>query len=489
MADLSNDLRTRTAQGFFWSLMGNGTQQVVTLIIGVCLARILAIEDYALVAMLSVFGIIAGNLQESGFTSALTVKKDAGHKDFNAVFWFSLCVSVVMYGALYCLVPLIADFNHSPRLVLLGRVLFLGFVISSFGTAHTAYLFRNLMVRQKTTSQVVASMVSGVMGLCIALMDGGCWALVVMDLSYKLCYTLLVWHYSAWFPTLQFDLHPAFRMLGFSCKLLFTNIITTLNNQLLQSILGHFLPAKGVGYYSQANKWNSLGCNLLTGAVTGVAQPVLASVREDGYRQLRVFRKMVRFTSLMSLPCMFGLGLISPEFIPLLIGDKWIACVDYLQILAIGGAMIPINNVYSNLLIARKRSGRYMLGTCLFLFCQMVWILFSVNSGLILLLSGIVVLNVLWLMVWHLQVSKEIGLKWTHTLRDILPFVMAAVIAIGVSSFSSSLFDAPMIVTLVFKVIVAVVIYCLELYMIKSDVFFDCVKFVWAKLPLFRAVS
>lgn len=484
MAKVSDDLRTRTAQGFFWSLMGNGAQQFVTLIIGVCLARILAIEDYALVAMLSVFGIIAGNLQESGFTSALAVRKDVAHKDYNAVFWFSLSVSVAVYALLFCLTPLIAEFNHSPRLVPLGRILFLGFVISSFGTAHTAYLFRNLMVKQKTTSQVVASVASGFVGLGIALMGGGCWSLVAMDLCYKLCYTIMVWHFSRWCPSFKIDLRPAFNMLGFSCKLLFTNIITTLNNQLLQSVLGHYLPAKSVGHYSQANKWNSLGCNLLAGAVSGVAQPVLASVQDDEERQLRVFRKMVRFTSLLAFPCMYGLALISPEFIPILIGDKWLPCVDYLQILAVGGAIIPINNVYSNLLISRKRSGRYMFSTCSFLVFQMAWILFSVKRGMLLLLIGIVVLTSLWLVVWHVFVAAEIGLKFKHTIRDILPYFLMAVFAIYLSSVCASLIAAPMALVLVLKIVVAVPVYCFGLFVLKSDVFFDCINFAKMKLHL-----
>ena len=151
MSNISN-LKESTAKGFFWAALSNGTQQVVMMLIGIVLANILSVEDYGMVAMLTAFSVIAGNLQEGGFTSALCVKKEARHEDFNAVFWLSMMVSVTVYVALFFCAPLIAEFNHTPELTLLGRVIFIGFVFSSMGTAHAAYLFRNLM---KTTSNLL----------------------------------------------------------------------------------------------------------------------------------------------------------------------------------------------------------------------------------------------------------------------------------------------------------------------------------------------
>ena len=144
-------LKERTASGMFWSAFGNGAQQVVTMLTGIALARMLNVEDYGLVALLTVFSVIAGNIQESGFTSALGVRRDVRSEDFNAVFWFSIGVSAGLYVLLFLAAPLIASFNRCPELTLLARVSFVGFFISSLGTAQAAWLFRNLMVREKTS--------------------------------------------------------------------------------------------------------------------------------------------------------------------------------------------------------------------------------------------------------------------------------------------------------------------------------------------------
>lgn len=478
----TENLKERTARGLLWSILGNGTQQFVTMLIGIVLARLLAVEDYGLVAMLTVFSIIAGNLQESGFTSALAIKRDARHADFNAVFWFSILVSATIYALLFCCAPLIARFNHAPQLTALGRVIFLGFFISSFGTAQAAWLFRHLKVREKTSSQVMASIVSGCAGLAAAFAGWGPWALVAMDLCYKLTYTALVWYWSAWRPTFTLDLRPAWQMFGFGSRLLVTNILNTVNNQLLQSILGHFYQPQQVGHYSQANKWNTLGHSLLGGMIGSVAQPVLAKVEDDGNRQLRVMRKMLRFTSLMAFPAMFGMALIAPEFIPLTIGDKWSFCVPYLQVLCLGGAFVPVNSVFSNLMVSRQRSDYYLYTTALFLVCQLGLVLaFAGGGDMLPLVYGITLLQPLWVVVLYVPVRRLLPVSLWTVLTDILPFLLAAAGSVAVGYYVTLAIDASWL-RLFAKVVVTASAYCLTMWAARVAVFRECLVFVWSKV-------
>lgn len=193
---MSENLKESTAKNFFWAALSNGTQQVVMLLVGILLARRLEVSDYAMVAMLTVFSVLAQNLQESGFSTALCNKKDAAHRDFNAVFWLSVSISVVVYTTLFCCAPLIAAFNHTPELTLVARVIFLGFVVTSFNTAHWAYLYKHLMVRERTISQVSSSLISSAIGLMTAFMGAGYWSLVAMDMGYKVSISFFYWYYS-----------------------------------------------------------------------------------------------------------------------------------------------------------------------------------------------------------------------------------------------------------------------------------------------------
>lgn len=484
-------LKERTARGLFWSVFGNGAQQVVTMLVGIALARILRVEDYGLVALLTVFSIIAGNLQESGFTSALAVRREADERHFNAVFWFSVGISALLYVLLFFAAPSIARFNHAPELTLLARVVFLGFFISSFGTAHAAWLFRHLMVREKTSSQVSASLLSGIVGLSAALAGWGCWALVAMDLTYKLTYTTMIWHYCPWRPALQLNLRPAFGMLGFGSRILLTNILNTLNNQLLQSVLGHFFPILQVGYYSQANKWTLLSSGLLTGMTSSVAQPVLATVGDDAGRQTRVFRKMLRFSAFISFPAMFGLALIAPEFIPLTIGEKWMPCVPYLMVLCAGGAFVMVNGVFTHLMISCGRSGMSLCSTAFFLLSQGALILaFAAFGNMLPLLAGIAILQPVWMLIFAMLCRRLVQVNLSSVVADIAPFLLAAALMAGISGWAChAVFVSPFfhdalgrIPVLLAKVLLSVAIYWAIMQAFRPDVYTEGILFVREKL-------
>ena len=198
-----SSLRERTAKGLFWGGISGGVQQILALVIGIVLARHLLPADYGMVAMLTVFSLLAANLEESGFTSAIAIKKNVGDRDYNAVLWFSLIMSVVLYGVLWFAAPLISMFNHTPELTKLARVSCLGLVVSRLGIAQSAYLFRNLMVKQRMIATFIAVCTAGVVGIVLVLRGFAYWGLVAQDLTYKFMIVLMYWTLSPWRPRMQ----------------------------------------------------------------------------------------------------------------------------------------------------------------------------------------------------------------------------------------------------------------------------------------------
>ena len=157
-------------------------------------------------------------------------------------------------------------------------------------------------------------------------------------------------------------------MFKFSCKILATTILTHVNTSILNILLGRFYTPREVGNYSQANIWSSKCYYPLQGMVDQVAQPLFTVVTDEHERQLHILRKLVRFTAFLSFPMLLGLSLVSHEFILITIGEKWLVSADYLQILCLGGAFIPLYTVFSNLIISKGKSGTYLLitlGLCL----------------------------------------------------------------------------------------------------------------------------
>ena len=186
-------LKEKTAKGLFWGGMNNGVQQLLGLAFGIILGRLLDPSDYGMTAMLAVFSVIANELQTSGFKTGLINMKAPTHNDYNAVFWFNIIAGVVIYIVLFFCAPLIANYYHQPKLIPLSRYVFLGFVFSSFGMAQSAYMTKQMQIKQIAKCGMIATLTSSIICVILAALGIGYWALATQYLAYIAINTLLLW--------------------------------------------------------------------------------------------------------------------------------------------------------------------------------------------------------------------------------------------------------------------------------------------------------
>lgn len=477
---MSESLKEKTAKGLFWGGLSNSIQQLLNLFFGIFLARILTAADYGMVGMLTIFVLIAGSLQESGFSIALINKKEVTHEDYNAVFWFSLCTGAAMYLILFFCAPLIADFYKTPELTPLARFLFLGFLISSSATAHNAILLKKLMVKQRSIAQVIALAISGTVGIVLAMNGMAYWGIAAQAIVYTAAINALYWYFSPWRPSFNIDFRPLKGMFGFSSKILVTNIFTSINNNLFSVLLGRFYTSSEVGYYTQASKWNTMGYLIIDGMISTVAQPVLVEVSGESKRQLNVFRKILRFTSFVSFPAMFGLALVAHEFILIAVTDKWLPSVPILQILCIGGAFLPISTLCSKLIISRGKSNLFMLNTIAIGIFQLTVMLLLYPYGIHTMIMVYVAINISWLLVWHRLIQREIRLSLFHALKDVMSYALIAAGTMA-TTYYATLGIENIYIRLIAKIIMAAALYLFILWSSRSVVFKESITFLLKK--------
>lgn len=454
--------------------------QVLGALFGVVLMNILSPDDYGKIAALVVFSNVASCLQESGFTAALANRKEPTHEEYNAVFWFNILVGTGIYVLLFFAAPWIADFYREPVLCPLARVAFLGFVISSLGTAQRAYLFGHLMVKQASITQLTAITVSGIVAIALALLGFAYWGLALQSLAYVSTITAMSWHFSTWRPTLPHrgTLRPAWQMFGFSSKLLINSLAFQLNNNAFGVLLTRFFGTHTAGVYSSARKWDDMAIATIGGMVQGVAQPVLREA-EGGGGVLVVFRKMLRFTCFVSFPCLLGLALISEDFIVSLVGEKWHQSALLLSMLCVYGAFSPVITLYSNLVISRGRSTINM--TIGLLNCALVWggivALHWLGRGLVTMVAYYVVLNILWLVVWQLAARRLIGLSCRHALMDIAPFFVFAAAVMALSWWATASLTIGWL-RLALRILLAVLLYVGSLWLAKARILRESIAYL-----------
>lgn len=473
-------LKEKTAKGLLWGAVNNGAQQLLVLVFGIVLGRLLSPEEYGMVGMLAIFTLIGTALQESGFRAALANLKEISHKDYNAVFWCSTCIGIAVYCVLFLTAPLIAHFYDEPVLTPLARYCFLAIPIAGIGTVQGAYLFRNLKVRQQALGGIIAHIVSGLTGITLALNGFSYWGIATQNLTYIVVVTICSWHFSRWRPTMHIDFSPIRSLFAFSSKLLITNIAFQLNNNLLSVILGKIFSSQSVGNYNQANKWNSTGHQFITGMISSVAQPVLASIHKDRERQSHVFRKILRFTAFLSFPAMFGLSVITRELILITVGDKWEGSIPLMQMLCIGGAFIPINTLFSSLIISQGKSDIYMWNIISQVLLQLLVILVLIMFGgnIFHMVIGYVCINIGWLFVWRMSARKFIRIPMTAMAADLCPFFVCGLVSCTFSQYVSSLISDDIAILFFIKIIIASASYYLLMRITQAKLMEECLDYL-----------
>lgn len=481
-----NSLKGKTAKGFMWSSIGNSAQLVIGLIFGIYLARLLQPSDYGMIGLLQIFTLIATTLQDSGFRTTLINQKQIRHEDYNSVFWFNVFISITLYAILYFIAPYITLFyqqsDYASRydlseLTPLARYIFLSFVISSIGAAHYAYLFRTMKIKQKSLITICSLLISNSLGIILAYNGYAYWGLATQTIVYTTCNTLMFWYFSGWRPTIPRTFSPLKKMFGFSSKVMISDILGHFNNNMLSVALGRFFSIADVGYFNQAQKWTSMGSSTLYGIVKDVTQPVLKDVSDEQERHKRVFRKMLRFTSFITFPAMFGLALISKELIVITITDKWIDSVSLMQVLCAGAFFYPIQHLCINLVLTKDRSDIIMWSTAILGISQLIAVLLSIPFGIFTTVCVYTSINVCSLIVWFYFVRREVGLLFKEAISDMFPYALIAGGVMIVTFFATAWINNVYFL-LIAKIICAILIYTTSMWVTGSTIFKECINFL-----------
>lgn len=471
-------LKEKTAQGLLWGGLNSGIQQLVGLAFGIVLGRLLAPSDYGMMAMISIFSLVATALQDSGFRTALTNIEHPKHEDYNSVFWFNIIMASSLYVILFLAAPLIGEYYHTPRVVPLCRYAFLSIVIASLGTAQSAYLFKHLRAKQQAEAGALAVILSSLTGVGMAFAGMAYWSLATQGLVYVGINTLLQWHFSPWRPSIHgITFAPVRRMFRFSCKILATTIMTHVNNNVLNILLGHYFTPRDTGNYNQAYQWNTKCYSLVQSMVAQVAQPVLVSLNGEEGRQKDVFRKMMRFTAFITFPLLFGFGLVAKEFIVTAIGEKWLASAQLIQILCISGATMPLSTLFSNMIISKGRSGTFFWCTFTLGLVQIATMIMIWPMGIRTMVIAYTLLNTSWLLVWLFFVRRLIGYGYWMFFCDVMPFALAAAGVMGVA-YVATMPLSNMIALLITRFIIAVVLYYVVMKLARVKILAECERFV-----------
>ena len=473
-------LKEKTAKGLLWSGLSGGVQKTLNLLFGIILARLLTQSDYGMVGLLAIFSQVAGTLQEGGFINALNRRKNVCDADYNSVFWFSTLTGLTLYSMLFLSAPLIASFYGIEELTALARYVFLGFLISSLGVASRAYVFRNMMVRESAIISVSSLIVSCSIGIAMAANGFSYWGIATQSIVYNLLSTGANIIVARWRPSITVDFRPVREMFGYSSRLVITSMVNIAKANFFPMILGKLFTPYDVGNYTQANKWNFMGWSTIAGMCNSVGQPVFARTADDRVRQLRILRKLLRFTAFLAFPAMFGLGIISHELIVILLTERWAEAADLLRWLCIAGTCLPISSVFINLLVSHGRSDIYMWGSIALSVLMLPGMIAAAFYGINAMTVVYVIIHIVETGLWFWFVRRETGLTVANMVSDLSPYLLLSLALAAATTMIASPITS-IYLRLVVKIVVMSTSYCVILWALRSEIFLESINYCFKK--------
>ena len=475
----------KAASSFLFKLMESFGAQIIALVVKIILARILLPEDYGVLAMLLVFTAIAQIFVQSGLNTALIQRQDIDETDRSTVFFLGLGIAAVLYVVLYLCAPALAALCKMPGVDKYLRVLALMLCPGAALSVQNAHVARNMEFRKLMLATLLSTALSGVIGIAMAYSGFGIWALVGQQLSAQVILSAVLFFIVKWRPHLLFSLKRAGVLFRFSWKLLVSSLMDTGFKKLRSFVIGLKFDSEALAYFDQGSLYPELMMNAVNGSIQSVMLPVLSEQQDEPARLKQTMRRSVMVSSFLVLPMMAGLAAVAKPLVTLLLTDKWLPCVPFLQICCIDFAFYPIHTANLQAINAMGRSD-------VFLKLEIIKKLYGIGillvtvfcfEGVLPIAWGAVVSTVLSSFVNAHPNKKLIGYGYLEQIRDILPPVVMALVMFFAVSLLGRLPLAPLPLLCV-QIAAGVILYAVMSLIFRPEAFrylLDTVKAFLAK--------
>lgn len=447
----------KIVSGMIWRFGEKITAQLVSFVVSVILARLLMPDDYGVVAIVNIFITISEIFVTSGLGTSLIQKADADEVDFSTVFWCNLLLSFLLYIVVFSFAPFIADFYDIELLTPVLRVFGLRLPISAINSIQNAYVSRKMDFRKFFFATLIGTIVSAVVGIVMAYHGFGVWSLIAQYLTNAAIDTTVLFLSINWRPHLFFSIQRAKPLVSYGWKVLATDLIGTVFNQLNAFIIGKTYTSADLAYYTQGKKLPDLINNNIGGTLSAVLFPAM-SLSSDIEEIKKIRRKSLMMLEYIMFPLMFGLIAVADKLIIVLMTDKWMQAVPYVRI----ACLAAIIGVLGTTLIQEiKAIGRSDITLKMELIKKPVFLvvaLIAIKFGVKAIAWTLVIDESLAFCFNVYPVRKLIGFDFVLHLKDAIPSLVMSIVmllsVVAVGKYISNMF-----LCLVVQIVVGIVVY------------------------------
>ena len=449
-------------KALIWKLLERFGVQGVQFILQIVLARLLDPEHYGVLSLMVIFTALANVFVQQGLNTALIQNKDVTEEDYSSVFWVSTGVAVILYMLLFFAAPVIAAFYKMPAIIGPFRVLCLMLIPGALNSIQLAKVSREMDFRQVFRSNIGGIVVSGAVGIVLAYLGAGLWALVAQTLLNVTVACMVMWFTVKWHPRMVCDLRRVKVLFSYGWKLLVSSLLDTLYQDIQSLVIGKKYDADTLGFYNRGKQFPQFLMGSVNGAVQSVLLPAMSSKQDDKAQVKALMRNSVMISSFIVFPMMAGLAGVAAPLVRLMLTDKWLECVPFLQIYCFSFAFYPVHTSNLQAINAMGRSDIFLKLEVIKKSIGLIVLIISVfcfHSPIAIAMSGAVT-TISSCFINAYPNKKLIDYSYFEQMRDILPSFAAAIVMCGVV-LAVQLLQLNTLLTLILQVATGVVVYVL----------------------------
>ena len=444
--------------GFFWRFAERCGAQGVTFVVSIVLARLLDPSVYGTVALVTVFTTIMQVFVDSGMGSALIQKKDADDLDFSSVFYFNLMMCSVLYLIMFVAAPFIAAFYKTPELTSVVRVLSLILIISGVKNVQQAYVSKNMLFKKFFFSTLGGTIGAAIVGITMAYLGFGVWALVAQMLFNTAVDTTILWITVKWRPKKMFSLHRLKGLFSYGWKLLVSSLIDTVYKDLSQLIIGKRYTKSNLAQYNQGNKMPAFFVSNINSSIDSVLLPTMSKSQDDPAIVKSMTRRAIKTSTYIIMPFMVGLAVCAEPLVSLILTDKWMPCVPFLRIFCFSYAFWPIHTANLNAIKAMGRSDMYLILEILKKAIGLIAILITMWISVMAMAYSLIVTSIISQLINSYPNKKLLNYSYVQQFKDMLPQIGASLF-MGAVVYCVQFLGFNSLITLLIQVPVGVLLY------------------------------
>lgn len=459
---------------FIWRFAERCGAQLVTAVVSVLLARLLAPDDYGMIALVSVFTNIMYVFVDCGLSTALIQKKDADDLDFSSVFYFNFAVCVLIYLIMFIAAPYIAAFYKRPELTSIVRVISLMLVLSGVKSVQQVYVSRHMLFRLFFFSTLGGTLFSAALGLWMAYAGFGVWALVAQQLSNSTIDTLILFLTVKWRPKKMFSWQRLKGLLSYGWRLLASSLLDTVYNNLRSLVIGRVYTSADLAYYNQGQYVPDTIAVNVDSSIDSVLFPAMSAAQDEPALVKDMTRTAIKMSVYIIAPLMMAVAFCAEPVVRLFLTDKWLPCVPFLRICCVTYMFYPIHTANLNAIKAMGRSDLYLKLEIIKKIMGLTLLLITYRISVMAMCYSLLVSDLCSQLINTRPNKKLMGYNYLEQLRDILPSLLLSVF-MGFCMWTVSLLHLPDLMTLVIQIPLGLAVYLAGSALLKLDTF----EYLW----------